>query len=366
MKFNSRYSIIIFIMAMFTSITFFAMIVRTKLTKAYIKPKIKEHYLVPTDAQSMNELGLCPLFIKKKASLDPEIIEDTIQTLRMENVNEAEIKEKIAEMTFPGREYHIFRNGKFNNKQVDVNVPCMLPLGTFGNWNRTIIQLKGLDQGDLEEEINIPDGLCAGHSLNNAAIMRDYAETGEIKYLKYLNDKNGAVEFLLDLGIKNWLDVKEVRKNLLKMSFDINTTHMSAISTAMLFDSNLTKNPEFEVFFERNEFNAVQKLKEQLRKGLLQDYFAHFLIVGNEEVTQLHGHFFMLAIIKALNEIQYIVIDTFPHGVYHLKEGSHERNRLMFIIQNIEQGSSTISLPNVRMFEYEKSKKELEAEGRVY
>jgi hypothetical protein len=128
----------------------------------------------------------------------------------------------------------------------------------------------------------------------------------------------------------------------------------------------LTTNPDFEVFFDRNEFNAVQNLKEQLRKGLQRDYYAHFIIVGNEEVTQFHGHFFMLAIIKALNEIQYIVIDTFPHGVYHLKEGSHERNRLLFIIQNIEQGSSPIILPNVRMFEYEKSKKELEEQGKIF
>lgn len=367
MKFNVSLCMrLIFSITMVTAITLLGMyhpyIMKIK-SAAIIVPT----NLVPMDLRSMHELGLCPLFVKKEASMDPEIIEDTIQILRYENMSEAEIKERMNEMLFPGRVYHVFNDGAFQEKQVNVDVPCILPLGTFGDWNRTLIQLKSLDQGDLEKVTGLPDGLCAGHSLNNACTIRDYAQTGELRYLKYLNDMNASAEFLLSLGIKNWLNVQEVKENLLKMNFiNIDSSDIFAISTAVLFDSDRDKNPDFEVFFDRNEFDTVQKHKAALIKGLQRDYYAQIIIIGNEEVTQFNGHFFMLAVIKSLNEIQYVVVDTFPGGIYHLQEGSHERNRLIFLIENIEQGSSIINLPNVRVLEYEKSIKELEAKGGIY
>ena len=370
MKFNSSFcKHAIFVVVMFMTISLFGMIVRThRLGQAKSVNKEVITHLVPTELQTLKELGLCPLFVKKEATIDPEIMQDTKQIFQQAGLSEERVQEKIDEMLFPGRAYHVFEDGNFQEKQVNVNatVPCIVPLGTFGNWNRTLMQLKTLDQGDLEQNIGLPDGLCAGHSLNNACIMRDYAETGEVRYLKYLNDQNGAAEFLLNLKVKNWLDVQAVKENLLKLSFDIETANLSAISNAMLFDFNLTKNTNFEVFFDKNEFSSVQHTKKTIRKGLQQDYYVHVIIIGNEEVTQSHGHFFAFAIIKNLNEIQYVVLDTFPGGVYHLQEGSHERNRLMFLIQNIEQGFSTINLPNVRFSEYEQSLRELAEEGGIF
>ena len=371
MKFNSRFYIkVITLMAMLTTIVSFGMLMTNRYTKAKTIREVKATHLVAADIQSMHELALCPLFSKKKGSMDFAVMDDVEQMLRQEGLSEDLIKKRLDEMMYPGRVYHVFDEyeGNFKEKQVPVNdnVPCIVPLGTFGNWNRTLMQLKTIDQGDLEKEIGLPDGLCAGHSLNNACIIRDYAKMGEVRYLKDLNDSNVAASFLLMLGIENWLDVNQVRNKLLKMSFDIDTSNIFAISTAMLFDSNLNKNPEFEIFFDNSEFLAVQNNKKWLRQSLQQDYCVWVIVIGNEEVTQSHGHFFAFAIIKKLDEIQYIVLDTFPGGVYHLQEGSHERNRLMFLIQNIEQGFSEISLPNVRMFEYEKSIKELAEQGGVY
>jgi len=42
------------------------------------------------------------------------------------------------------------------------------------------------------------------------------------------------------------------------------------------------------------------------------------------------------------------VLDTAPRA-YHLQAGSHERDRLMFVIQNIEQGNSLINVANIRI-----------------
>jgi hypothetical protein len=120
------------------------------------------------------------------------------------------------------------------------------------------------------------------------------------------------------------------------------------VSTVALFDSNLDNTPEFSLF-SPEEFLYVQNLKQKLHDGLQQNNFAHVIIIGNEEVAESHGHYFAVAIVKVGNEIQYVVLDTLPN-VYHLEEGSHERNRLMFLIQNIEQGHATSALANLRAY----------------
>ncbi len=72
------------------------------------------------------------------------------------------------------------------------------------------------------------------------------------------------------------------------------------------------------------------------------------MIIGNEEAVEALGHYFCFAIIKVGNEIQYVVLDTVP-SAYHLQEGSHERDRLMFVIDNIEKGISSINVTNLRV-----------------
>lgn len=353
MRFNVLFCInLLFLSMSFTTMNVFGMMISRQADRSLTKIT----HLVPSDSKSMYELGLSPLFVTKETSMDFDIVNDITNALRNEGLSEASITATINEMKFPGRVYHIFENGIFKKQQIDhdKDVSCIVDLGVYNNCNRKLIQIKGLDQGDLETKIQFPDGLCAGHSLNNACILQRYAKTGEVKYLKDLTDMNGAAEFILKNNIKNWLDIKEAREKLSEINSNLKDPNISIVSTVGLFDSNLDKNPVFEVCFDKNEFYLTQKNKELIQKGLQRNYFTHVIVIGDEEVKLNKGHYFTCAIIKVLNEIQYVVVDTFPGGVYHLQDGSHEKNRLMFLIQNIEQGSSTIDLPNVHMLEYEK------------
>ena len=319
-----------------------------------LQKKNLEAHLVPADKRSMQELGLCPLFTQQEGfQLDPGVAQEMRRDLRSQGLSEADIKQQLAGLTAaPGPKYHIFRSDKknawFDEKDIAIDAPCVESLGVYGAWNRALLQLKSLNQFELAEKTTLSPALCAGHALNNGCLIRDYAETGEVKYLKFLGDINSATNFLLDLTIDDWINVEVVKENLKKMSikFNIDISNISAVSTVALFDSNLDKTPGFAVF-NPQEFKYVQDLKRRLRNGLQEDNFVHVIIVGNEEVAESHGHYFAFAIIKALDNIQYVVLDTLPN-VYHLQKGSHERNRLMFLIENIEQGNSTTPLNNLR------------------
>jgi len=353
MRFNVLLCISIFILPIvFPTTNVFGMMISRQADRSLTKIT----HLVPSDPTSMRDLGLSPLFVTKETSMDPDLIKDITSALHNEGLSEASITAKINEMKFPGRVYRSFENGTFKKQQVPhtIDVPCVIDLGVYNGCNRKLIQIKGLDQGNLEAEIQFPDGLCAGHSLNNAYILQRYAKTGEVKYLKDLTDMNGAAEFILKNNIKNWLDIKEAREKLSEINRNLKDPNISIVSTVGLFDSNLDKHPAFEICFDKNEFDLTQKNKAIIQNGLQRNYFTHAIVIGDEEVKLDKGHYFTCAIIKALNEIHYVVVDTFPGGVYHLQDGSHEKNRLMFLIQNIEQGFSTINLPNVHMLEYEK------------
>ena len=317
---------------------------------------LTETFLVPTNSQTMNELGLCPLFSQKENyQMDPGLMEEMVKDLRRQNLSEADIKLQLAGLNVaPGPKYHVFKTSdvgaEFEEKSIGFNAPCVVDLGRVGAWNRRLLQLKSLDQFELAEKTSLSPALCAGHALNNACLMRDYAETGEIKYLKYLHNMNDAANFLLNLKIDDWINVEVVKQNLQTMSkdFTIDVSNISAVSTVALFDSNVDKTPEFSLFNQK-EFEYVQDLKQKLQEGLKQNCFVHVIVIGNEEAAESHGHYFAFAIVKLLNEIQYIVLDTLPN-VYHLQEGSQERDRLMYLIQNIEQGTSDVSLANMRAY----------------
>ena len=326
----------------------------SSLGHSYLQKKPLEAHLVPTDKVSMQELGLCPLFTQQEGfQLDQSIVQEMMIDLRSQGMNEADIKQQLAGLSeVTGPKYHVFlsdqQNPRFEERDISIDAPCVEPLGIFGEWNRTLLQLKSLNQFELAEKTTLSPALCAGHALNNACLIRDYAETGEIKYLKYLGDINSATNFLLDLTIDDWINVEVVKENLKKMGieFNIDVSNISAVSTLALFDSNLDKTPEFGVF-NSEEFTYVQNLKQKLREGLQENNFVHVIIVGNEEVAQAHGHYFAFAIIKTGNIIQYVALDTLPN-VYHLQKSSHERNRLLFLIENIEQGNATTPLDNLR------------------
>lgn len=281
-----------------------------------VQPQQKGLYhLVPTDATTLRQYDLCPLF-------GPE-----------------------------GGRYPIFNRAKLNFEYYDVaqNVPCVIALGTYDKWNRTLMQLKSLDQFKLAKVTGLDPALCAGHSLNNGRLMRDYALTGNMQDLSKLHNINDSAKFLTDLKIGAWLNAEVVRDKIteLRNVLGVDGFDVSAVSTVCLFDSNLDKKPGFGVF-DQQEFNYVQQVKANIRQGLQQDNYVHVIIIGNEEMVEALGHYFCFVIIKSGNDIQYIVLDTVPTA-YHLQQGSHNMDRLMFVIQNIEQGYSSINVTNIRV-----------------
>ncbi|HLW73047.1 MAG TPA: hypothetical protein VKR54_03280 [Candidatus Babeliales bacterium] len=300
-------------------------------------------YLVPTNSDTLKMFDLCPLFVQQEVSIAPDLLTE----LDAETIKQL-YESQSASMS---PKYHILRSGNsyFETENVDVNVPCVVPLGLFGHWDRTLLQLKSLDQFELAKITSLSPALCAGHALNNSRLIRNYALTGELKYLKDLHDINGATSFLLDLQIDDWLNVETVKMNVAKVgrALGVDGIDISSVSTVALFDSDLDKTSTFGVF-NPEEFVYVQNVKKKIQKGLTQNNYVHVMVIGNEEAAESHGHYFCFAIIKTGNEIQYVVLDTLP-GVYHLQEGSHEKNRLMFVIQNIEQGHATIKMANLRV-----------------
>ena len=297
-------------------------------------------YLVPTDADTLKMFDLCPLFVEQEVSIAPDLLTE----LDAETIKQLYASQKIESSP----KYHVFKGDRFESEPVSVDAPCVVPLGMFGNWNRTLFQLKSLDQFDLAQKTGLSPALCAGHALNNGRLIRNYALSGELKYLKDLHDIDNSASFLQDLEIDDWLNVETVKSNIAKVGkvLGVDGIDISAVSTVALFDSNLDKTAAFSVF-NPEEFFYVQNVKKKIQQGLKQDNYVHVMIVGNEEAAESHGHYFCFAIIKMGNDIQYIVLDTLP-GVYHLQEKSHERDRLMFVIDTIEQGNSLIKVANLR------------------
>jgi hypothetical protein len=320
-------------------------------------------HLVPTDKSSMHDLGLCPLFDKsEELSIDPEILADMKLAYHQQGLSDADIKQQLAGLyAESGPQCHVFQQehflpsgefeaAGFKTQPVAIDAPCVVPAGVRGGLNCTLIQLRSLDQFELAKKTSLSPALCAGHSLNNACLIRDYAESGEIKFLQYLHDMNSATNFLLDLTINDWINVEVVKENLKKMGqdFNIDVSNIAAVSSVELFDSSLENAPWFALF-NPAEFAYVQRLKQHMRDGLQRDDFVQVIIVGNEEVAESHGHYFAVALIKVKNELQCVVLDTLPK-VYHLQKGSHERDRLLFLLDNIITGKSDIVLSNLRRY----------------
>jgi hypothetical protein len=324
--------------------------------------KYVQTHLVPTDDRSMKELGLCPLFDKEEFSLDKDTLAEMMHAYQQQGLSKADIQQQLAGIAAEtGPVCHVFKKEQilpsgeleaagFKKQPVSYDAPCTVHVGMRGHVDCALVQLRSLDQFELSQKTGLSPALCAGHSLNNACLIRDYAETGEVKYLKYLRDMNSAVNFLLDLTIDDWLNVEIVKANLAKMGqeFDINVSNIAAVSTVELFDPTLDKTPWFALF-NPEEFTYVQGLRQKIEKGLQQENFVQIIIVGNEEVAESYGHYFAVALIKVKDKLQCVVLDTLPK-VYHLQEGSHEKKRLLFLLDNIIKGKSDIILSNLRRY----------------
>jgi hypothetical protein len=175
-----------------------------------------------------------------------------------------------------------------------------------------------------------------------------------LQFLIALNDIEQATNFLLDININDWITVDAVKDTLRKMSelFKTDITNISVVSSVVLFDQFLPEKLEYAVFDEE-EYEEAQKIRRAIQQGLQQKYFYHILIIGNEESTQSHGHYFACAIVKVGQTIQYLVLDTLPN-VYHLQKESHELNRLRYMIDQLETGRSEVDFANIRGINYKR------------
>jgi hypothetical protein len=300
-------------------------------------------HLIPTDNETLKLLDLCPLFAEQKESefkLDKDLLTE---------LDEETIKQLYAAQSIEGKpKYHIFNGATFETRHIMGDAPCVVKLGALGKLQRTLMQLKSLDQFELAKKTSLSPALCAGHALNNSRLIRNYVLSGELKYLKQLHDLSDAAGFLLDLEINDWLNIDTVKANIEKVGqlLGVHGIDISAVSTVALFDSTLKNKNEFALY-DAQEYGYVQKIKHNIQQGLKDKNYIHLMVIGNEEAAVSHGHYFCFGIIKSGDEMQYVVLDTMP-GVYHLQQGSHERDRLMFIIDNIEKGQSAINLGNLR------------------
>jgi hypothetical protein len=300
-------------------------------------------HAVPTDAQVLRKFNLCPLFTQIDMSSLTQEQQVLVKELKQQGYTQDQIAQFITQTIAPHysvfNEQHRKLSGEispaFENRDVSVNVPCVIQLGKYGNWNRTLMQYKTLDQFQLAEETGFSAAMCGGLSLNNGRLIRNYALTGNVQDFYKMHDIPDAANFLRKLKIGDWINAEVLRENLprVQQELGIDGINVSVVSTVSLFDSNLYKKPGSAAFNEQ-EFNYVQQVKQVIRDGLKQNDYVHIMIIGNAELVEALGHYFCFAIIKKGSEIQYVVLDTIP-SAYHLQPGSHERDRLMFVIENL-------------------------------
>lgn len=324
-------------------------------------------FLAPTNMEVLKNYGLCPLFGQQQRILNADE-KKLIQQLRSEGNSEQSLMELFGQLK---PHYSVFdanyithsgdKRPQFINRDVAVNVPCIVDLNKFNNCNRKLMQYRTLDQFEFADAKGFSPAMCGGLSLNNGRLIRQYALSENTISLKNMHIFKDAASFLKKLDIKDWINASVLRENIQKLrpELGIDGVDVSAISTVCLFDSLL-----YEKFgsglFDKDEFVYVQKVKRTIQEGLKKDNYLHIMVIGNEEaITGAMGHYFCFAIIKSANDIQYIVLDTIP-SAYHLQEGSHERDRLMFVIDNIERGHSQIKVANIRMEELKTVEKELQ------
>lgn len=240
---------------------------------------------------------------------------------------------------------------RFEYEEVPYNVPCVVQL----SGNRTLMQCRTLDQFELADKTGFSPAMCGGLSLNNGRLIRDYALTGNVQNFDKMHSIPDAAQFLRKLKIGDWINPEVLRENLarLQQELGIDGVNVSVIGTVSLFDSQLDKKRGFAAF-DQQEFAYVQQVKKVIREGLKQNDYVHIMIIGNAELVEALGHYFCFAIIKKGSEIQYVVLDTIP-SAYHLQPGSHERDRLMFVIDNIEKGYSDINVVNLNVKFVEKT-----------
>ncbi len=208
--------------------------------------------------------------------------------------------------------------------------------------DRTVIQLRGVNQGTLTKE----GDYCPGLSMRSALQMQKYVDTIDQQELQKLFNYEAAKKFIQDTGCPRTAE-KNVLENWIRQIQGLDLERISIINDVMVFDSSRKESLLNMQLLERKDFDEAQRVMERIRHGLQQPTFVHTFIVGNliegnigvERVAQ---HWFCFVMLKFGNTIQYVVLDTLPQ--YHLHPNSYQFLRIKYFIDLLERGTSGINI----------------------
>jgi hypothetical protein len=244
----------------------------------------------------------------------------------------------------------IFEKGEWvsqylNTKDVACTGSYTPPQKLYDKTKHVLLQLHAINQTEIGGEY------CPGLSVRNALILQKFVQTGDVALLKQLYDLSSAQEFIDKTGCPKVAYKEEVIAKVINpmvRSMGLSAQSISVIESVMVF------NPlQLQEKFTIEERKAALELQAKIQKGLQEPYFFHAFIVGNaEEQATLHtqAHWYCVCVIKLNDTIQYVIIDTIP--VYHLDPkpylskpiDSLQYDRIRYLIDLLEQGSSTIAL----------------------
>ena len=200
--------------------------------------------------------------------------------------------------------------------------------------NRIIMQLKTINQNEASQGT----AMCAGLSLRNSVLMYDYARTGDNSFLEQLPNMKLSLNFLEKNGCVRWVDPELIPNWVEKAGVPLD--NFSVIPTVFLLEERYHKDPIIAYSFEEEKLREILKLRRKIAADLASDKFFHTFIIGDYEVAQQsggRGHYFSFSIFKVGTTVEYVVADTQVEN-YHLRQGSYEYARLLYLIDLLETG----------------------------
>jgi hypothetical protein len=296
-----------------------------------MKPVVLPVALIPT--QRLSLLGLCPLYPRyEEFSIEGETIKNMlpVKFKRLGSWDLQLVDKESALKLMP-----CIKQGKELVRDQLVQKLTAHNMIT----NRIFMQLKTVNQNEAPEGT----AMCAGLSLRTSALMYDYARTGDVKFLSQLPDLSLAQKFLDTYGCVRWVDPELLPSWIGKVGVD--ASKFSVIPTVFMLDSRYHAEPIIAYSFDEAKLKEMAQLRRMISEGLKADKFFHTFIIGDYEVAQKsggRGHYFSFSIFKVGTTVEYVVADTQVEN-YHLRQGSYEYTRLLYLIDLLETGENSYS-----------------------
>lgn len=296
-----------------------------------MKPVVLPVALIPT--ARLSQLGLCPLYPRyEEFSVDGETIKNMLPVKFKRLVSwDVQLVDKEPALKLMS----CIKQGKELVRDQLVQKLKSHNMIT----NRIFMQLKTVNQNEAPEGT----AMCAGLSLRTSALMYDYARTGDVKFLSQLPNMSLAQQFLDTYGCVRWVDPELLPSWIGKVGVD--TSKFSVIPTVFMLDSRYHTEPIIAYSFDEAKLKEMAQLRRMISEGLKTDKFFHTFIVGDYEVAQKsggRGHYFSFSIFKVGTTVEYVVADTQVEN-YHLRQGSYEYARLLYLIDLLETGQNAYS-----------------------